>query len=404
MRLLRCLFAVLLCGSLAFLPPTLRAADGPAASRPWKIPPLDGQLEGDFRPLSVPGAPSVHWKLTLQTLQPGVRVAGLVVDGPGTHVVMELRLDPAGNGTWRLSEGRIDVATWSAAALAFLGDEFSGGSVDGIVSGEGEGTLREGVFGGRARVSVREGRIDDAAHKLLLHGLDLDLVLEDIAARKSAGGQSLRWDGGTYEEIPFGLGHVEFTLSGEEVSVEEASVEVFGGEVVLAAFSFSTQRREASVIARVIGIEVSQILSFLPPVLASARGRLHGSVALHRSPAGVQIGSGTLALRSGETADLRLAPTPGLLSSSLPASVLKYYPGIGKIETGEVPLRAEHLEVAFTPSGDAQGRTASIHVVGGPVDPGLTAPIDLNINVRGSLESLIKFGTDSRLRFGGGKP
>ena len=34
----------------------------------------------------------------------------------------------------------------------------------------------------------------------------------------------------------------------------------------------------------------------------------------------------------------------------------------------------------------------------------LTAPIDLNINVRGSLESLIKFGTDSRLRFGGGKP
>src|SRR5690606_14321121 len=109
-----------------------------------------------------------------------------------------------------------------------------------------------------------------------------------------------------------------------------------------------------------------------------------------RTPNGVQIGNGTLALRAGETADLRLAPTPGLLSSSLPETVLKVYPGLGKIETGEVPIRAERLEVAFTPSGDAQGRTAAIRVVGGPEDPRLRAPVDLNINVRGPLEQLIK--------------
>jgi len=33
----------------------------------------------------------------------------------------------------------------------------------------------------------------------------------------------------------------------------------------------------------------------------------------------------------------------------------------------------------------------------------LRAPIDLTINVRGPLESLVKFGTNSRLRFGGGR-
>jgi hypothetical protein len=149
------------------------------------------------------------------------------------------------------------------------------------------------------------------------------------------------------------------------------------------------------------GVAVDQILFLLPPVLAEARGRLDGNMVLKRDAGGIQIGTGRLALREGETADIRLTPTPGLLSASLPAAILKYYPGLGKMETGGIPLRAEVLEVSVTPQGDAQGRTASIHVAGGPTDPSLKAPIDLTVNVRGPLESLVKFGTNSRLRFGG---
>jgi hypothetical protein len=70
---------------------------------------------------------------------------------------------------------------------------------------------------------------------------------------------------------------------------------------------------------------------------------------------------------------------------------------------GQMPLRAEVLEVTFTPLGDAAGRTAWVHLAGGPVDPNLKAPIDLTVNVQGPLQSLIRFGTNSRLRFGGQK-
>jgi hypothetical protein len=66
-----------------------------------------------------------------------------------------------------------------------------------------------------------------------------------------------------------------------------------------------------------------------------------------------------------------------------------------------MPLRAESLEVTFTPTGDDAGRTAWVHVTGGPADPALRAPIDLTMNVRGPLQQLIQFGTNSRLRFGG---
>ncbi len=366
----------------------------------WRLPPLDGEFTGEFRPLTIPDAPSLNWKVVLRALPTGIRAVDLTLDGPGTRFHAELRLDAAGNGTWRMGEAEVDLTVWSASAAGLLGEEFAAATMQGSVRVEGEGTIRDGALAGRARLLVRDGRIEDPVRKLLLTGIAFDLTIEDIAERRSAPRQSLTWMSGHYDAITFGRGHVDFTVSGEQVQVDEASLEVFGGEVVLAAFAFSTVQREASVVARVIGIDVSHLLPLLPDVLASARGRVDGSVTLHRTKAGVQIGGGSLALRAGETVDLRLAPTPGLLSSSLPETVLKYYPGLGKIETGEVPLRAERLEVAFTPGGDAQGRTAVVRIVGGPVDPNLRAPVDLNVNVRGPLESLIKFGTDSRLRFG----
>jgi hypothetical protein len=149
---------------------------------------------------------------------------------------------------------------------------------------------------------------------------------------------------------------------------------------------------------------LQDIAALVPSAVAEARGRIDGQVRLAWSLAeGFELGAGSLTLRHDEPAEVRLAPSPGLISSNLPATVLKYYPGLGDIETGKVPLRAELLDVSFTPHGDAQGRTAAIHLAGGPVDPKLRAPVDLEINVRGPVQSLIKFGTSSKLHFGSGK-
>jgi hypothetical protein len=48
--------------------------------------------------------------------------------------------------------------------------------------------------------------------------------------------------------------------------------------------------------------------------------------------------------------------------------------------------------MTFTPDGDAEGRTAVIHLEGGPADPRLRAPINLTFNVRGPLQELMNFG------------
>jgi hypothetical protein len=141
------------------------------------------------------------------------------------------------------------------------------------------------------------------------------------------------------------------------------------------------------------------LLPLLPPVVSEARGKLDGTMTLTRDAKGVQIGAGRLTLRPGEKAELRLMPVPGLLGGTLPPNVTKYYTGLADLEQGKVPLKADQLEITFTPEGDAEGRTATVHVAGGPVDPRLRAPVDLTVNVRGPLEWLVKLGTDSRLHF-----
>jgi hypothetical protein len=187
------------------------------------------------------------------------------------------------------------------------------------------------------------------------------------------------------------------------VQLEAATVAALGGRLNVGAFSVALAKPEFSVAAEAVGLDASQMLFLVPEVLAEARGRLDGRIQFRRDAAGIQIGAGRLALPEGETATLRLVPRPGLLSGSIPPSVLRLYPGLAKMETGGIPLQADSLEVAFTPGGDASGRTASVRLTGGPADPSIRAPLDLTVNVRGPLESLVQFGADSRLRFGGAR-
>lgn len=374
-----------------------------ASAAEIKLPLIDGELGGIVSALKLPGAPELHWKIGLTRSGGAGREADVAIDGAGTAIRAHVRLDAAGELSWRLDSARLDLAVWSPVLASQIGPEWAQAALQGIVTAAGDGTWRRGGWGGRGRIALTEVRVEDPARKVLFEGIAAELVFDDLAARRTPARQTLRWRAGHFDTIALGAGELFFSIDGEQVTVEQASTKIWGGEVNLAAFGFSLRKMEMSLDARVVGIEVAALLPLLPPVLAEAEGRLDGSFTLRRDSSGFQIGAGRLALQGGQPAELKLAPTPGLLSGSLPPAVLKYYPGLGKIETGEIPLRASLLEVAFTPEGDAEGRTASIHLAGGPVDPKLRAPIDLTINVRGPLESLVKFGTSSKLRFGDGR-
>ncbi len=375
----------------------------PAAEvvRPWILPPLDGELTGEFTPLLLPGAPALRWKMTVRTTQPRVRTLEYTVEGPGLTARGGAVLDPRGEGDWSLAEAAIDLAKWFDWIAPQFGAATAGLKFSGGLTVRGIGTWREGRLRGQAAITLRDGRLEDPAHKVLVEGLAGAVTIAEIHTGRTAAAQVITWQGGNYDVIPIGAGRIEFAFDGEKLRVSDAVISLLGGELQAGSLVFSVAQPEFSVTAQMRGIDLDKILFLLPPVLSAAQGRLDGRIALQRDAAGFQLGLGQFSVRPGESVDLRLAPTPGLLSARLPAAVRKNYPGLSQLELGGIPLRAELLNVTLTPAGDAQGRTATVHLVGGPIDPNLRAPVDLNINVRGSLDSLVKFGSDSRLRFGG---
>jgi len=304
---------------------------------------------------------------------------------------------------WRLKTVELDLARWSEA-LAAQWPALAGATLGGRVRMSGEGEWRDGKVSGQVLVRLSDGRVDLPAKKLTLEGLEFALQIDDLAARRTAPTQVFTLRGGHYDTIALGAARIVFALDGDKVQVAEAVLESLGGRMVLAPFTVNLSNPDLTVAARAEGIDVTLLLPLLPPILAEAHGRLDGELAFHRDASGgLQIASGRLGLRPETKAELRLLPTPGLLSGSLPPRVLQAYPGLIKIETGEMPMRADRLEVHITPAGDAEGHSATVHLEGGPVDPTLRAPLVFDLNVNGSLEPLVKFGTDSRLKLGGGK-
>jgi len=376
------------------------SADTPAD---WRLPPLDGELAGEFDAVLLGGAPKVKWKATFRTANPRERRIDFSIEGHGLRVRGGARVDPMGEGDWRVVESEIDLGVWFGWIAPKAMPATGAASFSGTMRATGNGTWRAGVLGGQASLSLRDGRIEDVKRAMLLEGISVDVEIADLAARRTEPEQVFTWSSGRYEKIPLGVGRIEFMLEGDQVRVNNAAFDLFGGELRVGSLVMSTARPEFSVDAEMIGVEVGRILFLLPPILSEASGRLDGHVALRRDASGVTISGAQLALREGETADLRLMPTPGVLSSSLPAKVHALYPGLAKMEMGGIPLRAEVLELRYTPARDALGRTASAHVVGRPADPGFKGPVDLTINVRGPVDQLVNLGASSAMRLMGGK-
>ncbi len=390
--------------SLSVIALCVSAQVGAAQSVPgsWKLPLIEGKLEGDWSDVFSPGGPSLHWSITSTAPRPRERAMSLVVNGPGVKIRAEATLDPLGNGAWELREAELDLAQWWSLAAALAGSTWDGIGAGGTLSAHGAGMLLGGVPAGRVQLAWRNGRIDDLAHKLVIEGITADVIFEDVAARRTAPAQTIAWTGGRYDLVELGVGRALIALDGDQLRLEDVQVAVFGGDVRLSAVKVSLSRPDVEMTVQIFGVDAALVLPLFPEIATSASGRLDGSLSLRRDDQGLHLGPGRLTLPPGGTADVRLKPTPGLLTASLPDSVRKHYPGLADLEAGRVPMRAELLEVVFDPAGDAEGRTARVRLVGGPVDPRMRAPIDLNVNIRGPLETVVQFGTNSRLQWGGG--
>ena len=246
---------------LLVVAPWLPAADAPL------LPPLDGQLTGRFTATLLGGAPELEWKVQVQTTAPFERRIAFEASGRGLQVRGAAVLNPAGEGTWEISAAQIDLGEWFGWVGPQLGAVMSGVTVAGALQASGRGTWRGGKLGGSASLSLREGRLDDPGRTLLLEGISFDVDVADLAARRTEPAQVFTWRSGRFDVVPLGVGRIEFLLDGDRLSVNQAAIDVFGGELSTGSLVMSTSRPEFSVVARMQGI------AFAPVSLSQASSR-----------------------------------------------------------------------------------------------------------------------------------
>lgn len=379
----------------------------------WPLPPLAGELRGEFSP--VPGR-ILQWHVVLEGSAESQRPGELVVTGEGAELRVAFELNAVtGVVRWRITEGRIDLATWLPALAAYLErTDLLDLEMQGllVLAGEGE----DGAQGLSGRV------VADLKDVSLKH-LTLDAELEGIEGRIGGLIEALR-----VGDVPFDLSVRTITtprfgarllavrgkvVGYSSVDVASARIEIAGGSAEADLFSATLEPLAVAARIRLTRVGLQDIVQLVPAALASANGRVNGDVRVAWSEAaGFQLGEGRLRLDSSEPTTLTLAASPGFLTSQVPARFVLLPAWLGplsrwfspvnpahetlrRIELGQIPLQVQTFSVDLSPDGDVAGRTASIFIQGRPVDDGgVVERVTFQINVAGPLSDVLKLGIE----------
>ena len=386
-----------------------------------KLLPLAGELSGDFTLLKTPGAPKLHWTASVRDKDEDgkTRVLAGKVEGPGTRLRLALELAADGEGSWSVEEGEIELSSWFRSGISQW-ENLPELAATGVVKVGGRGLIRSGVADGNVTLRLEEGRLEN-----IKDGWALEGVL--FAGEFMVAGSPLRMKSLTPFELTVRTitstrcgarnARVRGTLNEDQsVTVTEARVEIAGGEITLEDVSLvlSPFVIEATVALSNVGLQ--DLAALVPASLSDARGRIDGTVRLRwATEGGFQVGAGNLALGRSEPAIVRLAPSPGFLTQSMPKRFAPMpawtgplarwlsadnpaYHDMAEIELGRAPLEVESLAVLLTPDGDASGRTATVRMKARPTKPGASVKsVNIDVNVTGPLDAIFQLGLNREL-------
>ncbi len=378
------------------------------------LPLLTGNLQGVVTPIE--GRP-LTWSLALpQAGGGGVRKGEAKITGQDMSLKIAVEFDPeARRLRWRVTEGRVGMAGWLAvlATRPELAEALAGATATGTLEIAGEGVVDGKGPTGTLTLDWREGTARNDDQGWSVEGINLRIGGD--VAKLAAGTVPVRLSVKTLSTSTFGARNL--TLGAglrdfERVEVTGMKIEIAGGFVSAAPFSFSMAAPVLSVDFDMRGVGLQDLVVFVPATLTEAKGRISGKLKLDWNPTdGVQVGAGELVLDKSEPTTLRLAANPGFLTEEVPmrfvlapwlgplkglfSPVNPSYKTMQEIELGKLGLLVEALDVRLTPEGDPLGRSASIFVRARPEKAGSVIDVvTFQINVSGPLSQVLRLGME----------
>ncbi len=380
------------------------ATAGVGGAAPWPLPPIDGAFSGEFVPPGGDKPPIVAWQVAVKSPQADTRTFSVDATSAGEELVLaadgRVKADRA--ATWRLTEGRLEIAPWLPTVRFLVPAWPAALTVAGTLRGSGHGQWPPESARPSGTVKFDGGGItvDWSELPLSFHDVALEGSVEVASSDaevslRAARGEAVGW---AWSDLSAELG---WNAADGLLAVKQVQVRAAGGVVTSGPFSLDPAEPRLDLQLHFVGVQLETFARLLPDVVAEARGEVSGNVGLTWSAAdGLTIKGGQIALREGSSAQLRLRPTPGLITNQLPPQSPAFEP-LQRVEMGKTPLAVRALLLALEPADDPQGRSAVLRVEAEPLDPGIKAPIIINVNVSGPLNQLIKLSMDDRVKFGG---
>lgn len=299
---------------------------------------------------------------------------------------------------FRVTEAQLDLGRWQGfvSRLVIL----PGGKWDmaGNLIGKANGSYVGGKLVLAGEVALRDGSFGFPERNFVAQGVTADFKFTDLDRFVSEPGQ-VRIAALNAGEIHAANVALELAFDTvERVAVRSANLEAFGGRISAEPFKIFPRLNEFEATLLVDGVSVEQLLALAPDAPAKATGSVDGRLPIRIDGNGLRLGTGWLELKRGVYAEVQFNAsgllTRGVSTTSPQFAVLK------KIEAGLLRLKLSQLRLDVRPPKAPAGRSAIVRVAGEPTDPEVKAPVTLDLNVNGPIESLLNLGFDNRVRFG----
>lgn len=367
------------------------------------------------------GCPPVTWSIEVPPATGSPWQGRVIVTGQGIDVRGTVAYDNENTLVWDLTEFSLDLAIWFKPLFArFAPDQRDDDVVvRGAVTGSAKGRRTPTGLTGEGSFAWSDGALSSVSRAFELSGLNLQVELDRLEQPSTPPGQTLRFALARVSGVEITDGLVRFQIEqGTRVRVESARLSALGGSLVAEPFAFAFSHEGIEAInARVnaSGVALAQVALLLPKVILEAQGKISGGVGLGwNSTTGFALGDGSLRIDRLESVEVRLSPQPGFLTDSVPVtlSLLPAWMGplsrrmtianpahqvLRAIEMGEMPLVVDDLELRTRPEGDAAGRTAHVALSARPKVPGVVEAVDIEVNVSGPLDQVIRIGLENSI-------
>jgi hypothetical protein len=398
----------------------------PCFGADWQaLPLIEGQISGELKAFGNTPDTAVKWSITTSAAESGFRILDVAASSAGLAAKLSAKLDVTSKtGTWSMQQGEVDLGKWFKAMVLKLSPDFGELDVSGSLrmSGQGNLSIGEGLLGGEMVMSVDHMRMSAGADgSWSINNISGQFVLQFGRQLQSPAGQRITFAEGKLGEIALSSGIAELQLlSGHRLRVQSLRFQVAGGTVLVKPFETELGASTLALEVRVEGLEVEQLSRYFPEAVAEVKGKVSGRLqVLWSGEKGWRFGRGELSLIEKSAATVRLAPSPGLLTSKVPRTLelVGYgpeffrrwfrqpnpaYEALRRIEMGEETLTVASLASDLEDNDNDGISNIQTRFVAQPTNPQSAAAVrrlNLNLNISAPLVEMLKIGSTGQLSF-----